>query len=830
MLCVSDAAFVGMERIISLQSNLTQKYKEQAWALVKEKENLMIPIEHKIKKCERVLEKFDKEIDTSSLRMNQFIESFNQTKEKYEAIGNQAKDLHAERSNASSLIAKAKQAKMEFELELRGLEKSISSCRKECSFFGKKIRDLKESAKNDLTPLWEERRREEEQLTEEKRGTERKLAKMEQETEQSQVLFSNMKSKIENLKNKVSNNESSISDTKYRIQRLRQSQSNKVSLYGDYMPNLIDIIRANSSSFSSFPKGPIGSYLSVMDKKWALGVEACIGSLLKTFLVQSMNDRQLLHKYMKDASRDFRTNIPSIVVTQFTGRPYDVHRFEAKTAYPTVLDQITCKDVDVMNYLIDTAQIESVILIEDHKKARDVMWKNTPPNCRTAYTIDGDEIQSRGSTFSNRNKQVKYLEEDVSKSISSYETSLRSQDQENYKNTQSLDACRSEIKHIESAQDKFRGEGKRLGALKKDLERKIEDLIAKTAEEQKHQEEVEPFENALQESQLREQQHQTQAKDKAQLLQAAKQALDRERQVKREVEDRCEQLKEQLEAGKRELTELKEQRDEEEGKVQYYQEKREKVENLVRTETDKFDQRRDESEQLASEALKNCGERTDSCSNSKSLESEIKETKKAIAQQQKAQKMSREECTQKLTKRLEEYKVHKDTMKAMSRLHNKLTVALQIRIKKHKELQDMMIIRGNHFFQQYLSKRNYSGRIRFDPSNETLTLEVATRKQNRQGTQNTCTLSGGERSYTTLCFIMSLWEAMESPFRCLDEFDVFMDMVNRTISIDLMMSTAAQFRDRQFIFFTPLDMTSYINSNVDVKILQLSQPERNNST
>ena len=72
------------------------------------------------------------------------------------------------------------------------------------------------------------------------------------------------------------------------------------------------------------------------------------------------------------------------------------------------------------------------------------------------------------------------------------------------------------------------------------------------------------------------------------------------------------------------------------------------------------------------------------------------------------------------------------------------------------------------------------GDIFLDPHSLPLThhlppqVEVDVHSDCSQSTKNTKSLSGGEHSYATVCFIMSLWEAMEAPFRCLDESDVFM--------------------------------------------------------
>ena len=58
--------------------------------------------------------------------------------------------------------------------------------------------------------------------------------------------------------------------------------------------------------------------------------------------------------------------------------------------------------------------------------------------------------------------------------------------------------------------------------------------------------------------------------------------------------------------------------------------------------------------------------------------------------------------------------------------------------------------------------------------------------------------------------------------RILDEFDVFMDAVNRRISVQNIINYAREDRRNQFIFLTPLN-TDNIEVNNDLKIIKLSK-------
>jgi hypothetical protein len=63
--------------------------------------------------------------------------------------------------------------------------------------------------------------------------------------------------------------------------------------------------------------------------------------------------------------------------------------------------------------------------------------------------------------------------------------------------------------------------------------------------------------------------------------------------------------------------------------------------------------------------------------------------------------------------------------------------------------------------------------------------------------------SGGERSFTTMAFLLALGERTESPFRAMDEYDVFMDARTRRIATQTLLQFALEQQHLQLVLLTP---------------------------
>ncbi|KAJ1346460.1 Structural maintenance of chromosomes protein 6 [Parelaphostrongylus tenuis] len=144
-------------------------------------------------------------------------------------------------------------------------------------------------------------------------------------------------------------------------------------------------------------------------------------------------------------------------------------------------------------------------------------------------------------------------------------------------------------------------------------------------------------------------------------------------------------------------------------------------------------------------------------------------------------------------------------------LNKKLSEFISIRKERFPIICHAITMRLKKTFQNLMATRRYDGNLIVDRQKELINITVATHQRDQSShpatksvVQDLKGLSGGERSFTTACFIMALWEIMEAPFRCMDEFDVFMDMINRRVIMELLVKLATeQYSHNQFIFFTP---------------------------
>ena len=123
-------------------------------------------------------------------------------------------------------------------------------------------------------------------------------------------------------------------------------------------------------------------------------------------------------------------------------------------------------------------------------------------------------------------------------------------------------------------------------------------------------------------------------------------------------------------------------------------------------------------------------------------------------------------------------------------------------------------------FNMNMGKRGHAGQLKFSHKEETLTISVRMNQGDGKAgrkVKDMKSLSGGERSLSTLAFILALGTECESPFRAADEFDVFMDAVNRKVSLRTLLNFAVDNPKQQMILLTPQDLSEVEEIREEIK-------------
>lgn len=139
------------------------------------------------------------------------------------------------------------------------------------------------------------------------------------------------------------------------------------------------------------------------------------------------------------------------------------------------------------------------------------------------------------------------------------------------------------------------------------------------------------------------------------------------------------------------------------------------------------------------------------------------------------------ECQKHLAKASEEYKCIQTSC-------DLLAITLRSRDKSTSLIFEETCEALTRYFSENLRRRGWRGQLKIDDVSEQIDIlvEVARKSKSKEGAvvdrnviQDLKSLSGGERSFTSVCLVMALGREIRSPFMLLDEFDVFMDADNR---------------------------------------------------
>lgn len=832
-----------MLKLESFEKEIDELTSAYAWALVKEKEANVAKFEERLaqekEKMENYIEKNKKDRDD-----NEKFESDRANMEsKLDQVTGELQKITEESGESTKKVSLREKEKGKAKSKVKELEIKISNEKKSIEKIKDRIKGIKDKVKIDRNAEMEKR---EKALANKQKELEKIKADLEEKSlkrDEIGAKFEDAKRDYQEKRATLSSSENHLSKINSELTTLKRSQHDKLGYFGEKIKKLLEEIEKNKDKFNKLPIGPIGLLLTIKDKSWGYPTELFLGGNLHSFILDSTKDSEVL----KDLCKKLSMNPPSMVVSKFASKVYDIKSMDGLNPFiknmeiekPFLTKYVKWNyDVvypTVMNVLIDFNNIESVVYIDTREDAKEAL--NSHRDLYEAWTKEGTKLLKQGgggsiSTTTNHGRGKLWLE--------SYDDRIKKLETEGRELTRQIDSAKDELHDFNVNKNKYEneltrvnGEITKMNRYKVSVERDINEIKNDVPEEEKDDT---PIINEYEE-QIQEKRKMIEEYEKEIEL-CKKSQEDNEKEIKelqkesRKVEEKKKEIEERMEKYQRELEKLIKDQSIHSAKKSNFEKTLLKYKDSIKLLTEKRDSLKTMADEALNHAIDICPERKDTNKSS----GEIAQKKEQIVAKLNHERERFVGGIDKLKKDYENTKNNvASTKKALGVCEKnvkELEDGLRNRITLWENIRDDFAQIITIKFNDYLSQRGHSGGIEFNHDKQELEIKVQTEMAKQLVDDekdikiDTKGLSGGERSFSTVSFLLSLWEVVESPFRVLDEFDIFMDAIYRKQSMDILINSGkTKFKNRQLIILTPHDI-SQIKVGTDIKILTLKKPQR----
>ena len=552
--------------------------------------------------------------------------------------------------------------------------------------------------------------------------------------------------------------------------------------------------------------------------------------MLSSFVCDNYEDEKLMQQLIANNCARYPVNQrPRLIVSDFKAKLHDWKKFRPEyTQYSTIYEMLKIEDHVIANTLMDQRRVESILLLPDYKTGEHIIQNNSTNNCNEAYLINGDNLKGLPSfrMYSCPNHvKAKYF-------ISNTQLVIESNTREIAELSKTAASLKGEIKELNgqlvqntNLKKNTDNQMHSMGKVKINLNAQLRDAqnihIPEPIDLAVFEDEIENMSTEIAEIE------QNISRIEANSFEN-KTEYEKALNEKTKADEEHKKYTEQIDKIKGGFTDIENKRGSSKEAIKHYKNLLNQLIETERPVEQRLAECKGELEKFTALAVNLCP-RIETTRTVRTIQNEEAAITKQIAESLKLHGDEEAIISEYKTKR-EKFNSIKNDIKKQKKFLDRLKKVLEQREESIKHFTRAKALNCALQFANYVQSRNYSGHLKFDHDDCTLDIIVQPNKTrgtaNEKQTTDLKSLSGGERSFSTVAFLLSLWSIVESPILFLDEFDVFMDQINRSFAMDLILDAARKQLNGQYMFLTPQE-TGSVKSDKYVKLFKMPDPKRN---